>query len=107
MGRVYNRVVRALVVGGIADTQCGFKAFQRPVARDLFGLQRTGGWAFDAEILYLARRRGYAVHQVPIDWYYDDDSRVQHLSDSLAMFGETLRIRAYAALRLYRRRPSP
>jgi len=104
MGRVYNRIVRALVVGGIDDTQCGFKAFQRPVGRDLFGLQRTRGWAFDAEILYLAQRRGYAVHQVPIDWYYDGDSRVQHLSDSLAMLGETLRIRAYAALRLYRRR---
>ncbi len=106
MGRLYNRVVQALVIDGIDDTQCGFKAFQRPVARDLFGLQRTPGWAFDAEILYLARRRGYAVSQLPIDWYYDGDSRVRQMSASLSMIGETLRIRAYAALHLYgRQRP--
>jgi len=106
MGRFYNRVVRALVVDGIDDTQCGFKAFHRAVARDLFNLQRTRGWAFDAELLYLARRRGYAVYQLPIDWYYDGDSRVRQMSDSLSMLGETLRIRAYAALHFYGRRRS-
>jgi len=103
MGRVYNRVVQALVVAGIDDTQCGFKAFQRPVARDLFELQRIQGWSFDAEILYLARWRGYTVRQAPVDWYYDGDSRVHGLLDSFGMFGETLRIRVYAGLGLYRR----
>ena len=102
MGRVFNRVVQALVVSGIDDTQCGFKAFQRPVARDLFGRQRIRGWAFDVEILYLARRRGYRVQQLAIDWYYDGDSRVRGLPDSLSMLGEILRIRLYALLGLYR-----
>jgi len=103
MGRVFNRVVQLLVVRGIDDTQCGFKAFQRPVGRDLFGRQRIRGWAFDVETLYLARRRGYRVQQLAIDWYYDADSRVRGMPDSLSMVGEVLRIRLYALLGLYRR----
>jgi len=102
MGRVFNRVVQILVVGGIDDTQCGFKAFQRPVARDLFSRQRLRGWAFDVEILYLARQRGYRVQQLAIDWYYDGDSRVRGLPDSLSMLGEILRIRLFDLMGLYR-----
>ena len=107
MGRIFNRVVQVLIVHGIADTQCGFKAFQRLVGRDLFSLQRLRGWGFDVEILYLARRRGYRVQQLAIDWYYDADSRVRGLSDSLSMLGEILRIRLYALLGFYRRRLPP
>ena len=104
MGRVFNRLVQAVVVSGIDDTQCGFKAFQRPVGRDLYSLQRTRGWGFDVEILYLARRRGYRVQQLAIDWYYDADSRVRGLRDSADMLGEVLRIRLNDLLGLYRRR---
>jgi len=107
MGRVFNRAVQALIVPGIEDTQCGFKAFRRVVARDLFSLQRTRGWAFDVELLYLARRRGYPVRQVGIDWYYDADSRVRGLPDSLGMMGELLRIRLNGLSGLYRRRRPP
>lgn len=107
MGRVFNRLVQVLVVHGIDDTQCGFKAFQRPVGRDLFSMQRTRGWGFDAEILFLARRRGYRVQQLAIDWYYDADSRVRNGIDSLAMAGEILRIRLYALLGIYGRRLPP
>jgi len=107
MGRVFNRGVQALLVPGIADTQCGFKAFRRAVARDLFSLQRMRGWAFDVEILHLARRRGYPVRQLGIDWYYDADSRVRGLPDSLGMVGELLRIRLNGASGLYRRRCPP
>ena len=104
MGRVFNRAVQILVVHGIEDTQCGFKAFQRPVARDLFGHQRIKRWGFDVEILYLARRRGYRVQQLAIDWYYDADSRVRGMQDSLDMLSEILRIRLYALMGLYRKR---
>ena len=107
MGRVFNRLVQLLLVPGIDDTQCGFKAFQRPVGRDLFSMQRIKGWGFDVEILYLARQRGYRVQQLAIDWYYDPDSRVRNIFDSLSMVGETLRIRGYALLGLYRRRLPP
>jgi len=103
MGRAFNRAVQLLVVSGIDDTQCGFKAFQRPVGRDIFNRQRIRGWAFDVELLYLARRRGYRVQQLAIDWYYDGDSRVRGVPDSLSMLGELLRIRLYALLGLYRR----
>ena len=107
MGRVFNRAVQLLVVHGIDDTQCGFKAFQRPVGRDLFSLQRIKGWGFDVEILYLARRRGYRVQQLAIDWFYDPDSRVRGMADSLSMVGEILRIRLYALFGVYRRRLPP
>lgn len=108
MGRVFNRMVQLLVVHGIDDTQCGFKAFQRPVGRDVFSMQRLKGWGFDVEILYLAHLRGYRVQQLAIDWYYDADSRVRGISDSVAMIGEVLRIRLYALLGAYRRRrPEP
>lgn len=107
MGRVFNRLVQLFIVGGIDDTQCGFKAFQRPVARDLFSIQRIPGWGFDVEILYLARKRGYRVQQLAIDWYYDADSRVEGMRDSLSMLGEVLRIRLYALLGAYRRKFPP
>jgi dolichyl-phosphate beta-glucosyltransferase len=107
MGRVFNRFVQFFIVHGIDDTQCGFKAFQRPVARDLFGMQRIGGWGFDVEVLYLAKRRGYRVQQLAIDWYYDSDSRVRHLSATLSMVGEVMRIRLYDLIGAYRRRRPP
>ncbi len=106
MGRVFNRAVQALVVDGFADTQCGFKAFQREVAHDLFAQQQTRGWAFDVEILHLARRRGYRVRQIAIDWYYDRDSRVRGLHDSLTMVVELVRMRVRPLLNP-RRRVSP
>ena len=77
------------------------------IGRDLFSLQRLRGWGFDVEILYLARRRGYRVQQLGIDWYYDAESRVRGLSDSLSMLGEILRIRLHALLGFYRRRLPP
>ncbi len=107
MGRLFNRLVQTFVIHGMDDTQCGFKAFQRPVARDLFSMQRILGWGFDVEILYLAKRRGYRVQQLAIDWYYDPDSRVRRLSATLSMIGEVLRIRLYALAGAYRRRRPP
>lgn len=100
MGRAFNWITRSLVVRDFGDTQCGFKAFQRAVARDLFGRQRTRGWAFDVEILLLARQCGYRVQQIAINWYYDSDSRVDGMRDSIAMIVELARIRLQP-------RPSP
>jgi dolichyl-phosphate beta-glucosyltransferase len=61
--------VRVLVVPGFDDTQCGFKLFQREVARDVFMRQTISGWTFDVEVIYLALRYGYRVTEVPIHWY--------------------------------------
>jgi glycosyltransferase involved in cell wall biosynthesis len=93
MGRVFNLLVRLLIVSGIHDTQCGFKGFHRAVAHDLFRLQRSMGFAFDVEILLLARKRGYSIQEVPIDWHFDADSRVRPIRDTINMVLELLRIR--------------
>jgi len=106
MGRVFNTVVRLLAVPGIQDTQCGFKCFRREAARDLFSVQVLDGWAFDVEVLYIARRRGYRIVEVPIDWYYGEGSRVSPLRDSWNMFWEVIRIRRNGRAGLYDR-PDP
>jgi glycosyltransferase involved in cell wall biosynthesis len=93
MGRVFNGLVRALAVPGIQDTQCGFKAFTRTAARDIFGRQTIDGFGFDVELLYLARRRGYRVREVPVTWVYAASSRVDPLRDTVRMFADVLRVR--------------
>jgi dolichyl-phosphate beta-glucosyltransferase len=103
MGRVFNLLVRLLVVPGVQDTQCGFKCFRREVARDLFATQTLDGWAFDVEVLYIALRRGYRIIEVPIDWYYGEGSRVSPLRDSVKMLREVLRIRRSGRAGLYDR----
>jgi dolichyl-phosphate beta-glucosyltransferase len=93
MGRVFNLLVRLLVVQGLNDTQCGFKGFQRDVAYRLFSLQRMRGFSFDAEILFLARRYRLRVEEVPIDWHFDADSRVRPGVDTVRMTIDLLHIR--------------
>lgn len=93
MGRVFNGIVRMFAIPGIQDTQCGFKCFKREVARELFSIQRIDGWAFDVEVLYIAKRREYRIKEVPINWYFGQDSRVSPMSDSVKMFNEVLKIR--------------
>ena len=93
MGRVFNALVRVLAVPGISDTQCGFKAFARGPARDLFNRQILNGWAFDVEVLFLARRAGYRIREVPVTWRYDASSRVRPVHDTIAMLRELLVIR--------------
>jgi glycosyltransferase involved in cell wall biosynthesis len=96
MGRAFNWLVRLLAVRGIHDTQCGFKCFRGEVARDLFALQRLDGWSFDVEVLFLARRRGCRIVEVPIHWYYREQSRVSPLRDPLRMLLGVVEIRANA-----------
>ncbi len=93
MGRVFNTLVRLLVVPGIKDTQCGFKSFRRDVARAVFSEQRINGWAFDVEVLALALHRGYTIHEIGISLYYDRGSKVNPIPDSFIMLYEVLRIR--------------
>jgi dolichyl-phosphate beta-glucosyltransferase len=104
MGRVFNTIVRAVAVGGIQDTQCGFKAFRREVARDLFSSVRLYGpdapqlagaavTAFDVELLFLARKRGYRVAEVPVEWHYGSETKVDPLRDSLRNLRDVLAVR--------------
>ncbi len=81
MGRVFNAMTRMLATPGIADTQCGFKVFPAAAAEALFALQTLDGFAFDAEILFLARRRGIRVTEIGIDWHYRSESKVRPIRD--------------------------
>ena len=103
-GRVFSTLVKVLALPGFEDTQCGFKCFRADVARDLFDVQMFGGWSFDVEVLYVARKRGYRIVEVPIDWYYRSESRVQPLADPLRMLRDILTIRRNWARGVYDRR---
>ncbi|MEP0841946.1 MAG: glycosyltransferase family 2 protein [Phycisphaerae bacterium] len=93
MGRVFNRLVRAWTGLDIRDTQCGFKAFRRAAMAPAFAVQRVSGFAFDVELLYLARKLGLRVREVPVTWNHVGDSRVSLVFDSAAMFVELLKVR--------------
>ena len=93
MGRAFNWSIRLLVVGGFEDTQCGFKCFRGDVAKELFSLQRTKGFAFDVEILYMAMKKGLRVMEMPIDWYHQRASKVRPFVDSFQMLRDSLSLR--------------
>jgi glycosyltransferase involved in cell wall biosynthesis len=93
MGRVFNLLVQVMAVRGIQDTQCGFKAFTRQCAQDVFRRQRIVGFGFDVEVLYLARRLGYGIKEVPVTWEYAASSRVDPVKDTIRMFRDVLAVR--------------
>ncbi|HEU5248867.1 MAG TPA: dolichyl-phosphate beta-glucosyltransferase [Thermoanaerobaculia bacterium] len=93
MGKSFNTFVRLLAVPGIRDTQCGFKLFRGDVARDLFSRARIDRFAYDVEILYLARQRGIPIAEVPVLWFNSPESKVAVVRDSLRMLRDLLRIR--------------
>jgi hypothetical protein len=94
MGRTFNRVARAVTGLDLHDTQCGFKAFRAPVAQLLFHLGVVDGFAFDVEILALARRIGYRVAEVPVHWHSVADSRVDVMRDPARMVRDVLMTQA-------------
>ncbi len=104
MGRVFNRLVQLLLVPGMHDTQCGFKGFHGSVAHDVFqrlclysssarevrGPMVTG---FDVEVLFLAKKAGYSIKEVPITWRYVAGSKVSPLKDAIRMFKDVVKVR--------------
>ena len=93
-GRIFNFFVRLLVMRGIRDTQCGFKCFRRIAAHDLFASQKLDGFSFDVEILYLARKKGYKISEVPVMWAQARESKVSLFRDSFRMLGDLFRIKS-------------
>ncbi len=87
-GRAINLIIRLFILPGFQDTQCGFKCFRAEVAEDLFRQQTLTGWSFDIEILYLARRKKLRIKEIPIDWYFFNDSKVNALRDALKMISD-------------------
>jgi dolichyl-phosphate beta-glucosyltransferase len=107
MGRVFNWLVRHLVLPGIQDSQCGFKCFTREVARDLASCQQLTGWGFDVELLSIARTRGYNIQELPISWYYKASSRIHPLRDTIHMTHDLFTVRRNHRVGRYERIPEP
>lgn len=113
MGRVFNSVVQILALKGVEDSQCGFKLFTREAAHRLFPMLYVYGGegmeikhaytgAFDVELLFLARKLGYRIKEVPVTWSYVETERVNPLRDSFKMFRDVLRVRLADLLGKYR-----
>lgn len=92
MGKIFNRIARLVSFKQIRDSQCGFKCFRRDAAQKLFNAQKLKGFSFDAEIMYLAQKKGYKIAEVPVIWRNSPASRVHILKDSFLMFIDIFRI---------------
>jgi glycosyltransferase involved in cell wall biosynthesis len=103
-GRLFNGAVRFLTGLSFADTQCGFKAFRRDRGRILFEQQQIDGFGFDPEILFLAKRHGLRVAEIPVRWAHDEGSKVKFMEDGLRMVGQIATIRRNAWRGAYPRR---
>jgi dolichyl-phosphate beta-glucosyltransferase len=93
MGKTFNLLIRILGLSRLKDTQCGFKLLRGEVARELFAELTVERFAFDVELAWLARRRGYEIREVPVTWANSASSRVDPIADSLRMLVDILRFR--------------
>ena len=93
VGRVFNTLVRIIALPGLHDSQCGFKCIRGDIAEEIFPIIKIYGWAFDVEMLFIARKRGYKIVEIPIPWYYQEQSKINVLSDSFKMLTDLLQIR--------------
>ena len=100
-GRLINLIIRLLILPGLQDTQCGFKCFRAEVANDLFKRQTLMGWSFDIELLFIARRHGYHIIEIPINWYYRSESKVNALRDAVRMIQDIFQIHRNAQRGIY------
>jgi dolichyl-phosphate beta-glucosyltransferase len=93
MGKVFNLIVQVVLLPGIWDTQCGFKLFRADVARPVFAALTTDGFGYDPEALYLAKRRGERIVEVPVVWRNSAPTKVMPFRSSLDMFKHVVRVR--------------
>lgn len=102
MGRLFNRGVQWLVLPGIEDSQCGFKMFTAEAVTSIFPRVTVDGWAFDVEVLAVARAQRLRVIEVPIEWHYRAESRLSLVRDGWEMLKELIRIRLRSVRGRYR-----
>jgi dolichyl-phosphate beta-glucosyltransferase len=100
MGQTFNRILKSCAVASVHDTQCGFKAFRRDAAREIFSRQTLDGFAFDVEVLHLAERLGLSIADLPVEWINSPESKVRIVHDSLRMLRDSLRVRRIVARNL-------
>lgn len=93
MGKTFNLLIRWLVLAGIKDTQCGFKCFNKKIIPEIIGKQRVYGFSFDVEMLYIAKKLGYKIKEVPIRWHNNPHSKVNPFTEPIKMLLDILRIK--------------
>jgi dolichyl-phosphate beta-glucosyltransferase len=93
MGKVFNLIVQVVLLPGIWDTQCGFKLFRADVAHPVFAALTTDGFGYDPEVLYLAKRRGVKIAEVPVVWRHSAPTKVLPIRSSIDMFKHVVRVR--------------
>ncbi|MGE5221988.1 MAG: dolichyl-phosphate beta-glucosyltransferase [Omnitrophica WOR_2 bacterium] len=93
VGRGFNLLIRMLALPGLEDTQCGFKCIRGAIVPQLFNHQTLTGWSFDVELLFIARRYGYRIVEIPIPWYFNPESKIRVFHDSFHMGLDLLTIR--------------
>jgi dolichyl-phosphate beta-glucosyltransferase len=92
-GRIFNLLMRIAIGLPFADTQCGFKLFERRAAQEVFRRQVVERWGFDAEVLFIARKLGFKTVEVPVRWSHSEGTKVSMFRDSANMFVDLLRVR--------------
>jgi glycosyltransferase involved in cell wall biosynthesis len=92
MGQAFNAILRRLSLAGFYDTQCGFKAFRRAAAQAIFSRQQIDGFAFDVEVLLLAKKLSLHIADLPVEWHNSPESKVNLIRDSLRMLRDIARV---------------
>jgi len=93
MGQLFNVFIRWFILGGIRDTQCGFKCFKREVVRPIFERATVERWGFDVELLLIARRLGYRIAEVPVRWINSAETKIRAGTDGLGMVWDAIKSR--------------
>ena len=106
LGRMFNLALRIILGLKFKDTQCGFKAFTRRAACELFPMQQIEGWGFDPELLFMAKRFDLRVAEVPVRWAHSGLTRIHPVKDGTRMFWDALRIRWFSLSGKYELRPA-
>ncbi len=95
LGRVFNYLMRNILNLNLSDTECGFKAFTRTAAMSLIPVLRMDHWGMDSELLYVAKKRGFSLKEIPVRWSNDPRTKVDPILDSINQFFDLLRVRWY------------
>ena len=100
LGKTFNKIIRILGVRGIIDTQCGFKLFKN--CKQIFRKQTIEGWAFDVEILFIAKKMGKRIKELPVTWVNSENSKLNPFTDSIRMLLEVIKVRINSVKGIYR-----
>ena len=102
LGEIFRRLGRMILGLHVSDITCGLKGFEKHVAFDIFSRSKIERWGYDAEIIFIAQKRGYAIEEIPVEWYHSFDSKVTPGIDSIRTLLEVMRIRYYDLTEKYK-----